>query len=101
VPGEAMPPSPITPNMKNLETQINGKGPEWDQKCEQLAADRLLFALTNFDIEQVPICMDIAKKHGYELQATPAEPRVCHFIPTNYGASKITTPDVFLGNPED
>jgi hypothetical protein len=97
-----MSPSPIYPkNMKNLETQINGKNPEWKQKCEKLAAARLLFALTNFKIEQMPICKGIAKKHGYELQAILTEPKVCHFIPTNYGASKITTPDVFSGNPED
>jgi hypothetical protein len=102
VAGEAITRSPVyLKNMKSFKTQISGKEQEWEQTCEQLASAKLPFALTHFVNEQVPICMGIAKQHGYKLQTPPAEPKVCHFMPTNYGASKITTPDVFSGNPED
>ena len=84
-----------------MEIQISGNDPEWEQKCEQLAMSEALFGLIEFNNGQVPICMGIAKKYGYKLETSPVEPRICHFMPTNYGPSKIFTPDVFSGNPED
>jgi hypothetical protein len=92
-------------NMENVKIQIDGNDHEYEQKCEQCAESRLLFALINFTLDMVPFCRAIAKKRGYELKgrASHTEPGVCYFIPRNYDTSKITIPDdfVFSGSPED
>jgi hypothetical protein len=62
---------------------------------------RVPFGLINFNNDQVLICVAIAKNYRYKLETPSAEPKICHFMPTNYAPSKISTPDVFSGDPED
>jgi hypothetical protein len=87
----------------NGEIEIDGNDTECEHIVLQNAENKSPLRLINFTREMVPFCHAIAEKHGYELKGKipPIEPGVCYFIPRNYDRSKITTPDVFSGSPND
>ena len=87
----------------NEKIEIDGNYREWEHKCWQNAENKNPFALINFDLEMRPICQVIARKYGYKLKfpISNMDVNVCYFSPINFGMTKITTPDVFSGSPEN